>query len=81
MAGIKDLFMKQMMQKQLAGLPNDQQEKLLQALSENPEFFKSLAEEIAERMKKGETQVSAVMAVVAAKKTELSRILGERPSI
>lgn len=74
--GVQDFFFKQMLQKQLAGLPKDQQEKLLKALSENPEFFKSLADEIAERTKRGETQMSAVMAVVGTKKAELSRILG-----
>ena len=76
MSGIKDFFMQKMLEKQLAGLPAEQREKMMKAISDNPDLFTALATDIAERVKKGEPQMSAVMAVVTDKKAELQRILG-----
>jgi len=64
-----------MLSKQLAQLPKEQQEKVLAAFEQNPDFFKGLIGEIGERLKKGESQQSAIMSVMTAHKAELERIL------
>jgi hypothetical protein len=72
---LQKFFLKQMLGKQLAALPKDQQEKVLSAFDSNPEFFQSLIGEISERLKSGESQQNAIMSVLSAHKAELERIL------
>lgn len=74
---IRDFFLKQMLQRQLGTLPKEQQEKILAAFNENPEFFKQLAEKISARVKGGESQTAATMAVVSEHKDELQKLLAQ----
>jgi hypothetical protein len=49
--GIKDFFMKKMLGSQLkkSGLPQEQQDKLMEAMMKNPQLFKKIADEIKAR--------------------------------
>jgi len=73
--GLKDMFLKQMVKSKLKDLPADQQEKILKALEENPDFFTNLASEIQESIKSGKDQMSAMMEVVGKHRDELEKIL------
>ena len=70
-----NFFLKQMLKKQLSALPEEQKQRVLKALEENPKFFEELVKEISERLKKGESQQSAIMQVMTARKAELQKIL------
>ncbi|MBX9765507.1 hypothetical protein K2X83_02610, partial [Patescibacteria group bacterium] len=70
-----NFFIKQMLAKQMANMPAEQKEKVLKAFDENPDFFKKLIQDISDRLKKGEPQQAAIMAVLTTHKAELQKIL------
>lgn len=63
------------MQKQLAGVPEEQQEKIIRAISENPELFQKIGNEIQGKIKAGGSQMSVAMEVMGKYKEELKRIV------
>lgn len=69
--------MKMMFQRQLKNLPKDVQEKMMKALDEHPDFFKSLVEDIQKRIKSGQSQMAATQQVMMSRKAELQKILGQ----
>lgn len=71
----QQFFLKQMLSKQLTNLPKEQQERVLAAFEKNPDFFKKITEEIGVRLKNGEHQMAAIMAVVSEHKAELESLL------
>ncbi len=60
--------MRKMMASQLKGVPQAEQDKLFAMIEKNPDLFRKIAEEAQVEMKKGKSQMDAVMAV--AKKYE-----------
>lgn len=70
-----NFFMKQMLAKQLSALPKEQRDKVMKAFDDNPDFFKNMIEEISKRLKNGESQQSAMMAVISQNRSELERIM------
>ena len=72
---MQQFFLKQMLGKQLANLPKEEQEKILAAFDKNPDFFSNLTDKISARIKNGEPQMTAIMAVVNEHKTELQNLL------
>ncbi len=67
--------MKMMLQQQLKNLPTDVQEKIMTAFTNNPDFFKKIAEEIQAKVKAGQSQMSAAQQVMLAHKRELQEML------
>lgn len=67
--------MKAMMSRQLKGMPKDMQEKVLEAVDKNPDFFKKMADEIKERTDKGEDKMMASQAVAMKYQQELMQIM------
>jgi chromatin remodeling complex protein RSC6 len=74
--GVKDFFMKKMLEKQLKDLPADQRDKMIGVISENPEFFQKIAEEIKQAQKGGKDQMAATMEVMRKHQGELQKIMG-----
>lgn len=71
----KEFFIRKIMKKQLAGMPESEQEKIIQVVSDNPEFFQKIALEIKARMDKGEDQMAATQAVMQNYRTELQGMM------
>lgn len=71
---LQNFFMKQMLQNQLKSLPPEQREKAMAAFESNPDFFKNIVGEIAERLKRGESQQAAIMAVLSTHRAELEKM-------
>jgi len=67
--------MKKMLKSQLKGVPEAEQEKILKVVSENPELFARIAKEIQEKIKAGQDQMTASMAVMSQYQNELKDIL------
>lgn len=63
------------MSRQLKGMPKDMQEKVLEAVDKNPDFFKKMADEIKERTDKGEDKMMASQAVAMKYQQELMQIM------
>ncbi len=75
--GIKDFFMRKMLGSQLkkSGLPEAQQEKILNAMMTNPELFQKIAKEIKELEKQGKNQTFASMEVMKKYQNELRDLM------
>ena len=68
-------MMKQMMKKQLKSLPEKEQERIMNAVESNPDFFMKIAEEIKEKMNGGMGQTEASMSVMRKHQAELQKIM------
>lgn len=69
--------MKQMVKRQMKGVPEDQQEQIIAMVEKNPDFFMKIANDISERVKGGMSQQDAMMAVMKANEAELRKIAGK----
>ena len=74
--GVKDFFMKKMLEKQMKDLPADQRDQMIAVISENPEFFQKIAKEIKQMQKEGRDQMAATMEVMRKHQGELQKIMG-----
>jgi hypothetical protein len=73
--GIKDFFLKKMLQRQLQNVPADQQEKIIKAVEKNPKLFSDIAEEVQSLTKQGKDQMSATMEVMRKHQAELQEAM------
>lgn len=69
--------MRKMLGSQLkkSGLPEAQQEKLLEGMMKNPELFQKIAKEIKELEKSGKNQMFASMEVMKKYQNELRELM------
>ena len=63
-----------MLQSKMKGLPQEDQDKALAMLQQNPDLFKKIAEETQEKIKGGMDQMKATMEVAQKYKTELEAL-------
>ena len=75
MGFFKDLLLKKMLRNQLKGVPEDQQNKIIEAVEKNPKLFSDIAEEVQVKMKAGKDQQSATMEVMMAHQKELQELM------
>ncbi len=75
MFGLKNLLMKKMLKNQLKGMPEKEQEQIIAVVTEHPEFFKKIGEEIQARMKQGKNQMAATMEVMREHQAELQKLM------
>lgn len=67
----KEMLMRKLIKSQLGGkVPDDQIDKLVQLVTENPDFFKTVAEEVKKKTDAGIDQQAAVMQVIQSHQTE-----------
>ena len=67
---------KKLMQSQLKNLPKDQQEMIMIAFEKDPDFFKSMAKEIKDEVKKGKSEQTASMQVMMKHQNKLRELMG-----
>ncbi|PCI19162.1 hypothetical protein COB64_04190 [Candidatus Wolfebacteria bacterium] len=74
---IKSFFLKKMLKLQLKknNVPQDQQDKIIDVLTSNPELFQKIAKEAEEKVKQGFDQQKAMMEVMKKYQHELKGIL------
>jgi hypothetical protein len=70
-----NFVMKQAMKSQLKNVPKDQQEKIMQLIDKNPEFFKEMAEKVKSKIDAGMPQMAAMMEVMQENREELQRLM------
>lgn len=75
MSFLKNLLMKQMLKRQMKGVPEAQQEMVFSAIEKNPDFFENIAKEVDALTKQGRDQMSASMEVMRKHQGELQKIL------
>lgn len=69
--------MKQMLKKQMKGVPEEQQEKIFAMVEKNPDFFMKIAKEVQDKMSNGMSQQEATMAVMRSHEEELKSVMGK----
>lgn len=75
--GIKDFFVRKMVESKMKDVPKEEQEKILNLIQKNPELFKKIAEEIQVEMGKGKDQMEASMEVMMKYKDEVEKVMKE----
>lgn len=71
----KEILLKKMLKSKLKDVPEAEQEKILKAVSENPELFQKIALEIQGKINGGKDQMTATMEVMQAHQYELQKIM------
>jgi len=77
MSFFQNFLMKQMLKKQMKGVPEAEQKKVFEAIEKNPDFFMNIAKEIEEKMKTGKSQMDASMEVMMSHQEKLREIMGK----
>jgi len=70
----KKFLIKQLVKKQLKNLPKEQQEMIIELVSNNPELFKKIGDEIQAKIKGGMDQQYATVEVMKKYQGELQKI-------
>lgn len=66
---------KQLLKRQLKGVPQDQQDMIMALMEKHPDFFKKIAEEVKAKKKAGLNDQLAMMQVMMAHKGELQKMM------
>lgn len=74
--GVKDFLARKMLERQMKDLPPEQKEVMIKAITENPEFFETIAKEIKAKTKEGKSEMTATMEVMRKHQGELQKIMG-----
>ena len=72
--GVKDFFIRKVVESKLKDVPEAQREQILKLVTKNPELFKKIGEEVDRRVKGGESQMKATMAVMKKYRSEIGEI-------
>ena len=72
---IKEFLMKQMLKRQLKGVPEAEQEKIFTLIQKNPKLFEDIAKKVQERMKQGKDQMAATMEVMREHEGQLRELM------
>ncbi len=75
MAFFKNFLMKQMLKRQMKGVPEAEQERIISLVESNPEFFENIAKEVEVLTKQGRDQMSATMEVMRKNQGQLQKIM------
>lgn len=67
--------MKKMLASKIAGLPEEEREKAVRAIEENPELFAKIAEEMEAAIKAGKSQTDVAMEIAQKYGEELKRLM------
>lgn len=67
--------MKQMLKRQMKGVPEAEQERIISLVESNPDFFQKIAEEVEALKKQGRDQMAATMEVMRKHQGELQKLM------
>ncbi len=71
----KEFLLKQMIKRQLKGMPEAEIDRIVELVGKNPEIFKKIGDQIQAKVKSGRSQQAATMEVMRANQAELQRVL------
>ena len=75
MSFFKKFLMKKMLKSKMKDIPEAEQEKMLNAIEKNPDFFQNIAAEVQAKMKEGKDQMAATMEVMQKHQEELKKVM------
>lgn len=71
----KEFLLRKMVKSQLKDVPEAEQEKLVTLISENPQLFQNIAEEVQAKVKGGMDQMTAMLEVMTKYKDDLQKVM------
>ena len=71
----KEFLLKQMIKRQLKGMPESEIDRIVELVGKNPEIFKKIGDQIQSKVKAGRSQQAATMEVMRANQAELQKVL------
>jgi alpha-mannosidase len=75
--GIKNFMLKQMLKSKMKGVPESQQEMIMNLLEKNPELFEKIGKEVKQKQKEGKGEMEATMEVMRKYQGDLQRLMKE----
>ena len=72
---IKEFLLKQVIKRQLKGVPEAEIDRIIGLVEKNPELFKKTGDEIKAKVKAGRSEQAASMEVMRAHQGELQKVL------
>lgn len=72
---IKEFLLKQVIKRQLKGVPEAEVDRILAIVEKNPDLFKKIGDEIKAKVKSGRSEQAASMEVMRAYQGELQKVL------
>ncbi|MBP6974430.1 MAG: hypothetical protein KBB54_00635 [Candidatus Pacebacteria bacterium] len=75
MAFFKNFLMKQMLKRQMKGVPEAEQERIIGLVESNPAFFETIAKEVEALKKQGRAEMAATMEVMRKHQGELQKLM------
>ncbi|MES3005490.1 MAG: hypothetical protein V4664_00935 [Patescibacteria group bacterium] len=73
----QNFLMKQMLKRQMKGVPEAEQEKIFSMIEKNPDFFQDIATQIQEKIKNGKSQMDATMEVMKLNEQKMREVMGK----
>jgi hypothetical protein len=73
--GLKSFLLKQVLKRQMKGVPESQRDMIISAVEKNPKLFEDIAKEVEALTKQGKDQMSATMEVMRKHQAELQAAL------
>lgn len=67
--------MKQMLKRQMKGVPEEEQDKIIKMVEENPKFFEEIAAKVKARVDSGKDQMTAAMEVMREHQEEIKKMM------
>lgn len=68
-------MLKQMLKSKMKGVPPQEQERILNMVEKNPDFFKMIGEEVEKRKKSGQSELEATMEVMRLHQAEFQKLM------
>ena len=75
--GIKDFFVKKLIESKLKDVPEAQREQIIKLVTENPELFEKIGKQIQQKTKEGKTEMAASMEVMRKYQSEIQKVMGK----
>ncbi len=66
--------MKKMLRSKMQGVPEAQQDRMIEAIEKNPDLFQKIGAEVQQLMKQGRDQTSASMEVMRKYQHEIKKV-------
>jgi len=71
---IKNFLLKKMLRSKMKGVPESEQDKMIELIEKNPELFEKIGKEVQEKVRQGKDQMAASMEVMQKYQDELKKI-------
>ena len=73
--GIKDFFVKKLLESKLKGMPPEQRDMIVKLLQDNPALFEKIGGEIKQKTKEGKSETAAALETMRKYQAEIQKAM------